>query len=214
MEKIDVISIPFYKFKAESSLIKQVYDDVIKLNFEIENLDQNSFVYPNFYHEKLFSFFNDSINEFKNHIFKENLNFPIVDCWVNKYGRMNKLRKHKHSNSIICGLYYVTGHTNKQTSTIFEAENPWTFVNPNISSINLSVNNQNFMQSLKGEILPEEGTLVLFPPGLFHYMAPITKSNEFKYTIAFNTFVDGEISDSNSQILSIKSVSMQERFNK
>lgn len=217
MEKINGISIPFYKFRAEESLIKQVYDDVTNLKFLSESTYENGFVYHDFYHENLFNFFNASINEFKKIYFHDEVNFPIVDCWVNKYGRMNKLNRHMHSNSVICGLYYVTTHTDKQAATIFEADNPWLFVKPNLNSLNFSINNDDTRingSTLKGEVMPESGTLILFPPSLYHYMNTITKFKDFRYTIAFNTFADGVISDNRSQILSVKSVSVEERHKK
>lgn len=214
MEKINGISIPFYKFRAEDALIQEASDCARTLEFKTEPTYENGFVYHNFYHKNLFDFFNKSINEFKQVYFHNDVDFPIVDCWVNKYGKMNKLNRHFHSNSIICGLYYVTTHTDKQAATIFEMDNPWLFVKPNSNSLNFSINNENTRMSgssLKGEIMPEAGTLILFPPSLYHYMAPITKFSEFRYTIAFNTFANGIISNNNSQVLSIKSISMEDR---
>lgn len=217
MEEIGGISIPFYKFIANDSLIKEVYEFTKGLQFVGETNVENGYVHHNFFHKNLFDFFNKSISEFKKLYFHDDVNFPIVDCWANRYGRMNKLNRHIHSNSIICGLYYVTTHTEKQAATIFEADNPWVFVKPNSNSLNLSVHNE-YMKTggatLKGEVMPEAGKLILFPPSLYHYMNPITKFKDFRYTIAFNTFADGIISNNKSQVLSIKSVSVEDKIKK
>lgn len=217
MEKINVVSIPFYKFKAEDSLVKEVYDDVSNLKFISELKSENGFVYHDYYNKNLFNFFNNSIRELKKVYFDDNIEFPIVDCWVNKYGKLNKLHKHMHPNSIICGLFYVTTHTEKQAATVFEAENPWVFIKPNINSINLSLHDPTHpagSMTLTGEIMPEEGTLVLFPPSLFHYMRPITALANTRYTIAFNTFASGIISDHKTQVLSLKAISLEDKLKK
>lgn len=217
MEKINVISIPFYKFKAEDALIKEVYDDVTNLKFISELKTENGFVSHDYYNENLFKFFNESIREFKKVYFDDNIEFPIVDCWVNKYNKLNKLHKHMHPNSIICGLYYVTTHSESQAATVFEAENPWVFIKPNINSVNLSLHDPSYpagTMTLTGEIMPEQGTLILFPPSLFHYMRPITSISKVRYTIAFNTFASGNISSHRTQVLSLKAISLEDKLNK
>jgi uncharacterized protein (TIGR02466 family) len=213
MEKIDAISVPFYKFTAEDTLVKEIQEEMKTIEFVSEQTYENGYVYHNYYNKNLFEFFDKSIKEFKKVYFHDDVEFPIVDCWVNKYGRMNKLNRHMHSNSIICGLYYVTTHIERQAATIFEFDNPWVFVKPIMNSFNMSVN-EDPAQPLTGEIMPVAGTLILFPPALYHYMKPITKFKEFRYTIAFNTFASGDISMNKSQVLSIKSQSVEDRVKK
>ncbi len=213
MEKIDAISVPFYKFTAEDALVKEIQEEMKTTEFVPETTYENGYVYHNYYNENLFEFFNKSIKEFKNVYFHADVEFPIVDCWANKYGRMNKLNRHMHSNSIICGLYYVTTHVEKQAATIFEFDNPWIFLKPLINSFNITANHGH-VQPLMGEIMPVAGTLILFPPALFHYMKPITKFKEFRYSIAFNTFASGNISMNRSSVLSINTQSVEDRLKK
>jgi len=200
MEQINVVNIPFYKFKADKGLVEVIKTETSSLKYMSENTLENGYVYPNFYHNELFKFFNKSIEQVKNLYYKSDIEFPIVDCWVNKYTTLNRLNKHKHSNSVICGLYYVTSHTDLG-ATFFEDKNPWNFENSN--GINLSINKEN-TETIHGSIFPEEGTLVLFPSNIAHYMRPIQKISTVRYTIAFNTFPTGVISNWRSSKLSIQ----------
>lgn len=208
MEKIDILNIPFYKFKVENDIQQDVYNIVQKLEYKRELKSEIGFVYHNFFHEGLFDFFDNSIKQVQNIYFNDDLSFPIVDCWVNKYTTLNYLQKHTHANSVLCGVYYVTAHDN--LNTVFETSNPWNIVtNSNNTSI-LKIN-KNY-NPITGEIKAEAGTLVLFPPSLFHYMKTITVKNDTRYTIAFNTYPSGRISASPTQYLNIKVLSVKEKL--
>lgn len=211
MEQINAISIPFFKFKANIELQNEILGIVKELNYKSATNQENGFISENFYHKKLFEFFDSSIKEFKKIYFVDDVDFPIVDCWVNKYTGLNNLNKHNHVNSAICGLYYVTSH-DKNLSTIFEAENPWSLYG-NTKGIGLSLNKTN-NQPLIGEVIPESGTLILFPPALYHYMKPIKLLNVQRYTIAFNTFPSGDISLNRTKVLSVKTISVEDKFGK
>lgn len=200
MEEINAINIPFYSFQADNSLVEEIKQVVEKLNYEAENDLTNGYVSPKFYNEKIFNFFNASINQVKNIYYKNDIEFPIVDCWVNKYTTMNKLNKHNHRNSVICGLYYVTSHDD-YAQTVFNARSPWNFMS--IDGLNLTIHKEEF-PTLSGKITATEGKLILFPANLYHYMNTISKNFTVRYTIAFNTFPSGIISDWKSSRLQIK----------
>jgi hypothetical protein len=204
MEKVNVISLPFYKFKADDALTSKILDTVANLNFTMDNNIENGYSYHDFYDEELFAFFDKSIKQVKKIYYKDNLNFPIVDCWVNKYSKLNKLKRHMHSNSMICGVFYLTSHED-EGSTIFELPNPW--YNEQLS--NLSVH-ENY-SPLIGEIKAEAGTLMLFPSNIFHTMKTLMKLSSPRYTIAFNTFAIGNISDQNTTRLSINVSTVKDR---
>jgi len=199
MKKIDAINIPFYTFQAEFNLIKDIQYLISTLEFIPASDSTNGYVYPKFYNDKLFDFFNQSINEVKKIYYKDEIEFPIVDCWVNKYTTMNKLNEHNHPNSVICGLYYVTDHSD-HGETIFNTKNPW--ILHNSEGINLTIHKD--FKPLSGQISAEEGKLVLFPASLYHFMKPISKLNKIRYTIAFNTFPTGLISNWRTSCLNIE----------
>lgn len=208
MEKINALHIPFYKFKVHDSIRDDVKQKVESLEFVPEALKTNGFVYRDFFHEGLFNFFESSIKEVQKIYFNDNLDFPIVDCWVNKFKAMNNLSKHAHSNSVISGVYYVTSHND--ANTVFEMKDPWTSQTHSSQVPLLNINK--FESPIIGEVKAEAGTLVLFPPSLFHYMKPISDRTMTRYTVAFNAYPSGSICDYYTRILSIKTLSLRERL--
>lgn len=210
MEKINVISIPFYKFQSEKQLNEKIFNDIIKLPYTPEVDPNLGSVYEDYYNEDLFDWFNICVNKVSKELYLDSLSFPIVDCWVNKYTAINRLKKHNHSNSVICGLYYVTGHDSGQT--IFQHPNPWTYSSEG-PKFYLSID-KNSSQPLEGRITPQQGTLILFPGNLYHYMNTYKDTKNTRYTIAFNTFPSGELSNRKSMRLAIKTTSMQDMHRK
>ena len=148
MEKLNVLSIPFFKFKVEKNIQEEIFDVVQKLNYIKDGKIERGHIFHDFYHEGLFNFFDNSIKQVQNIYFNDDLTFPIVDCWVNKYTTLTYLHKHSHSNSIICGCYYVTDHDN--LNTIFETQNPWNVVTHSHQTSILKINKNN--NPLSGEV--------------------------------------------------------------
>lgn len=207
MEIISILKVPFYKFTAPEELQEKILKNVKTLNFLPEE-NQSGYSHHDYFHEELFDFFEDAIFKVQKIYYKENLNFPIVDCWVNKYSMLNNLHKHQHGNSIICGIYYVTSHENCG-GTVFEMANPWTMSSSFSNSCRLRMDKK--PSPLTGEILPKAGNLVLFPPSMVHFMNTI-KNTDVKYSIAFNTFVSGIIDDSHTAKLSLNSFSLRDKL--
>lgn len=201
MKKIDIFQIPFYEFQCDKNLVEKIEEDVSLLNYIIEN-DSNGYVSHNYYHRELFKWFNECIEQMSRLYFTDTLKFPIVDCWANKYTALTRLKKHRHLNSVICGCYYAS--TNDSGNTIFEYPNPWADQN-SFLSINKS------LPPLEAEIKPISGTLILFPSNLYHYMKPYKDKSKPKYTIAFNTFPSGVISDHSTAKLELKTLSIEEK---
>jgi hypothetical protein len=214
MEKINVMSIPLYKFSADKNLMENVHEEVTELQFIPEpDPSQGGYVCEDYYNEKLFQWFNECVKEVANLYFLDSISFPIVDCWANKYTALNRLQRHKHPNSVICGVYYVTDHDSG--STIFEHPNPWSWHLPEDSKFNLAMEKRMHTPEanlLQGETKPTAGTLILFPGSLFHYMKTFKDTKKVKYSVAFNTFPSGVISDFKSIKLEINTVSLEEKY--
>jgi hypothetical protein len=209
MKKIDAISIPFYEFHSGRELAEEVLAN-IKTKDVTLNAVQEGNLYNDYYHEKLFDFFESSIKSVKNLYYKDTLEFPIVDCWVNEFKTMNRLKYHYHSNSVICGVYYLTEHETTHP-TVFNANNPWTHHSNDSAVINLNVVKNDI--PLVGELIPEVGKLILFPASLMHYMNTINpKDKAHRYTIAFNTFPDGVVTQIPTTKLQLKSISVKEKL--
>ena len=209
MKKINAINIPFYEFNSSRELADEVLADVKTKNFRLDAPEQGN-IFNDYYHEKLFDFFESAVKSVKNLYYKDTLEFPIVECWVNEYKTMTRLQKHYHSNSVICGIYYFTEHE-KNYSTVFNANNPWTYHSSDNSFTHLNIVKNDI--PLSGEIIPEVGKLILFPACLMHYMNTISpKDKVLRYTIAFNTFPEGVLSNDSTKKLQLKSLSLKERL--
>lgn len=205
MQILDAIKIPFYEFQADNELTDKIFNEIKDFKFSPEPNAENGSGYPDYYNKELFEWFNSCIKQVADLYYESTLTFPIVDCWVNKYYAIQKLQKHNHSNAIICGCYYLTSHNSGET--IYEFPNPWLQENSQISNISI---NKTF-KPLSAGIKPVKGKLVLFPSTMKHYAHPFKDTKSPKYTIAFNTFPSGVISDWKSKKLEFKTVSVEER---
>ena len=213
MNTLNVISIPFYEFTADEDLTKNVLEDVKKLKFDNPNVG-NKISYANdfYYHSKLFDFFDSCLAELKNKLkLQENLNLPIVSCWVNKNSKLQYHHYHNHTNSIISGIFYLTTH--ESGNTVFAIPDPWYKILSD-SSMTLTTNTgaafEELLPQVSGKNKPISGKLILFPSHIKHKVLPLT-SNDDRYTISFNTFISGTMGDNNHSIyLNLKAKSVRE----
>lgn len=62
-------------------------------------------------------------------------------------------------------------------------------------------------REIQSQISPKSGKLVIFPSVIKHNVTPVL-DNEKRYTIAFNTFIDGNIGNyKNATVLNLKTLS-------
>lgn len=208
MKIINVLSVPIYQFVAPKDLQEKVLEHVKTLEF-LPEANQSGYSYHDYFHDELFDFFEDAISQVQKIYYKDNLKFPIVDCWVNKYSKLNSLHRHQHANSVICGIYYVTSHES-YGGTIFEMSNPWFMGSSFLNSCRIKIDKSS-SGSLFGEVAAESGKLILFPPSLIHSMN-IIKNMSVKYSVAFNTFASGIIDDSHTAKLTLSPLSLRDRL--
>ena len=105
MKEVPIVSIPFYEFEANESLVDLVLEDVKQLKF-IEN-ELTNITPDEYYHPELFDFFDQCLLEIRDKFLVPSLELPIISCWVNKAHRFNRHYEHNHSNSFISGIFYV-----------------------------------------------------------------------------------------------------------
>lgn len=213
MNIISPISIPFYEFTADEELTNDVLEDVKKLKFDMPNMGNNiSYGNDFYYHPKLFDFFDKCLLELKLILkLKENLELPIVSCWVNKNSKLQYHHYHNHYNSIISGIFYLTTHDSG--NTVFAIPDPWynNLSDPKMPlSTNTGASYGELLPQLSGKNKPISGKLILFPSHIKHKVLPLT-SNDDRYTIAFNTFISGVLGEDNHSIyLNLKAKSVRE----
>lgn len=125
----------------------------------------------------------------------DELIFQIQNSWINQHHKDDFADAHRHSNSIISGVYYP--EVNDQSGAIvFQKDksyyNLWT------DTINIGFNYQrhqsqdklNIFNSDAWGIYPQVGDLLLFPSLLFHAVTK-NQSDLVRYSLAFNVFPKG-----------------------
>ena len=181
--------------KIKGSLLNENY---------VRSEDSNCFYTPGFnildkseykeLHDKII----DSVNyfAFDNLQLKKNYTWYIQSSWVNKHREGDFAGSHIHENALLSGVYYISAPEHSG-DLVFTRD--WRFVNLFPSTINLSFEQETFINSKRGQITPEDDLLVIFPSHLSHSVAK-SQSKEYRYSLAFNLFVKGEIGEGISSL--------------
>lgn len=129
----------------------------------------------------------------------DNLNFEIQNSWINKHEKNDFAGAHRHSNSIVSGVYYPEVD-DRSGAIIFQKDksyyNLWT------DTINIGFNYQkhndqdklNVFNADAWGIYPQPGDLILFPSLLYHSVME-NQSELIRYSLAFNVFPKGNFGD-------------------
>lgn len=125
--------------------------------------------------------------------------FEIQNSWVNLHTKNDFAGSHRHSNSIISGVYYPEVD-DKSGAIIFQKDksyyNLWT------DTIEIGFNYQqhqnqdrlNIFNADAWGIYPKTGDIVLFPSLLYHSVTE-NLSDLTRYSLAFNIFPKGQFGD-------------------
>lgn len=186
---MDLFPTPLYINHIDDPLINQQKNYLLNLPkvLNMGNLRSESgyiFEYPLF--TELKKTINEHIKQFVNILYpNSNIDVYITQSWAN-YTEPNQYHhKHSHPNSFISGVYYVNAIKNEDMIKFYKDL-------PFIYQINH--NQPNNYNSGDVAILVESGDLVLFPSNFTHNVPPTT-SKETRISIAFNTFIKGNIGD-------------------
>lgn len=94
---------------------------------------------------------------------------------------------HTHSNSLISGSLYYTQMPDPPGNMIFERYNHYRAI-----ELLVEEGRNNIYNAPRNAIIPKQGDLILFSSSLQHYVEE-NHSKVDRYSIAFNTFVEGTI---------------------
>ena len=134
------------------------------------------------------------LNKFKR-VAKENFyyknDFVISTSWMSKTDPGGYSQMHMHKNSFYSGVYYFNEYDND--SSALEFETPLTAY----ADFQLIPTEFNMMNSNSWKIWPEKNLLVLFPSYLRHGVLH-NKSNETRYSLAFNVVPIGKYGEGDS----------------
>lgn len=133
----------------------------------------------------LSSLLQEKVDEFLLNILGESAKLKITQSWLNFTPKGSAHHKHRHSNSIVSGVFYV--NTTPQTGH-FVIEKP-DFYFSQLS--NMATYSTMFTQN-QVQISPKNYELFLFPSWLNHYVQ-FNESDETRISLSFNTFYTGII---------------------
>lgn len=124
------------------------------------------------------------IKEYFNNLMHYEFEIYITNSWCNiaRHGEGQTL--HNHANSIISGVLYLDVNTSQPSITFVNTVPPFL--------LNMRAMQYNTFNSLEFDIPVENGEIILFPSQCFHYVKS-NPTNKDRISIAFNTFVKGDI---------------------
>jgi|TARA_B110000977_G_C10907215_1_gene427728 uncharacterized protein (TIGR02466 family) len=127
----------------------------------------------------------DHAQEYFTDIMKYDYDLHMTNSWLNVTQSGQEHMLHNHTNSMVSGVLYLK--TSDSTPSIsFNNLSP-AFL------LNLKPEEHTMFNSMEWELPVEDNCIVLFPSQCFHYVKKNTSNNE-RVSIAFNTFVNGNIS--------------------
>lgn len=184
---VDVCPQQILSFNAPTPLVQDALNNVLKE--EWQRNDNNYFTQDTFLHKKqqyehLTSWFNDCLQytaQRKRYMFHGK--FIITQCWANKTTMNGSHHIHNHPNSLLSGIFYLNDST------------PTRFLQPLVWDVPLiqSMNDESTTSTVQSEC----GKLLIFPSTLLHGTDAHT-TTEDRYSMSFNTFIQGELGDVSS----------------
>ena len=192
MEKIDIIKLPFYKWKLDEKLIEDAITIVKDLSFSKNNFNYIS--YDTSKLELISTIINQNLAELTSNLFPLESSFCIqaTEFWVNKNYFTNYQHRHNHPNSMFSGVIYLSESDNIG-ATRFYFENIY-----NVYKFILGGTSK--PDDLTFDFVPEKGSMIMFPSNIQHSVLP-NKSQNTRYTISFNSFFKGKIGNNSFSLI-------------
>ena len=129
-------------------------------------------------------------NEVKSYLYdicyiSETIIPELVTSWVNLHKRGNLAKIHRHTNSIVSGIWYLS--TTKNSGKLLLHTN-----NKLFGDLLDFPKKENSFNSDYCTFQPKTGNLILFPSNLNHSVSP-NQSDEYRYSLAFNYMLRGDV---------------------
>jgi len=165
---------------------------VKNIKYNIANTNSYNSVNLKILDDKKLSFLKNKIietfNYFKKETLKCNGNFKITSSWTTKVTPKNIGHSHNHTNSFYSGVFYISSNNSDIT-----------FLNTNRPSIEVKYEEYNNLNSNKWNITPKENQIIFFPSEVYHQVEE-NKSENIRYSLAFNIMPVGQIGIGDSNI--------------
>ena len=188
MNIINFLPLSVYEFTGDEALIDRIASTVADLPTTKNSVNMIS-ESDLFYDAELYDWFNSCIEEAKENLYiPKEVKLEITSCWANKTKKLQQHHRHTHPNSFMSGILYLSedhsgGLTEFMTDNLWWDNFRWLRFGkmPHVGTINQ-------------KYIPQKGKLLLFPSGLLHGVTAVMDKSS-RYTISFNTFFSGPISD-------------------
>lgn len=118
----------------------------------------------------------------------ENAKFYLQNSWSVKHNPGDKAQIHSHGSSLLSGVYYLK--TKQNSGNLVFHKNP-IYTNTFHQSIRFEYDDSNNVNTGQYVMNVEEGKVILFPSHLEHSVGE-NKSDEERYSLAFNFYVKGK----------------------
>lgn len=100
----------------------------------------------------------------------------IDNFWINVNRKHNYNRPHNHPNSMFSAVYYLTAPKNCG-KIVFER--------PDVFEYHIPTSGENEERYGEYSVVPEDGTIIVFPSYVRHYVEP-NETNSERISLAFN----------------------------
>ena len=134
----------------------------------------------------------DAIKIYAKEVMSIDNEFYITNSWLNKTSTNEQHSIHNHTNSILSGCYYISVEDSQPYISFNRLTQPFL--------LNYVPTEFNRFNSVEWDLPLENNSLVIFPSECYHYVKPNKSVNE-RISIAFNTFVKGQIGQKNGSEL-------------
>ena len=104
--------------------------------------------------------------------------FETTGCWANIQAKGASHAVHSHPNNFLSGVYYVQTHPGADTVNFHDPRNQTAVIRPPVTELTAENTDQVVVRV-------SNGTLLVFPSYLQHYVSPNT-SNDERVSVSFN----------------------------
>ena len=194
MERIDLFSIPIYKFKFDQhDQLKDQFTSYIKqreMFLKNTRVSTLMFTHPNLHKEELFKPFVDfSIESLQNVM--DDLGFvpsiELTGLWGTHQQDGGYHHSHIHSNAFLAGVYYLEGNDATSGTNFYNTHQYHNVIRP-------AINGKQPRIASMHKTRFEEGVLYIFPAWLQHNtdVNRVSKTQSFRTILSFNSMPVGK----------------------
>jgi uncharacterized protein (TIGR02466 family) len=216
MKEIILSKTSMFEFQCDDALTEKVLADVKSLDHNNKITWNQKYGSPQhslagyldsnlgYYHKELFDWLHECIDKVSVETYCDK-KLEIVDSWLTKTFLHKKIDSHCHQLSVLSGVFYLQDIEDNFLN--FNTQNPEVVRLKDFYDSRLHHRPKDKTISCG----VTKGKLLLFPSCTYHSMDTYKKM-EPRYSIAFNTFFSGDLSVDVTTMLSIKTLTVEERY--